>query len=337
MPYNIILKPGGQQFTMPDHQTVLQAALKQPGLVLPYGCRSGNCGACKAKVISGEFSYPEGEPAAIGDRDRAENRVLLCQARPASDLVLEVREVGAVRDQVIKTLPCRVSKLDRLAPDVMQLDLQLPSTERLDYLAGQYLTLMLRDGRQRDFSLANAPDGSDLQLHIRLNPDGEFTRYIFEELKEKALLRLKGPLGTFFIRGESTRPILMMAGGTGFAPIKAMLESLFKTGLDRPVRFYWGCRARQDLYLHDLLESWATHYPQFSYIPVLSEPTATDRWTGRTGFVHAALAEDHPDLTGYDVYMAGPPVMIEAAKAQFEKQGLPEQQLFYDSFESSGS
>lgn len=336
MPYQVTLKNSDHQFQVAEHETILDAALREKGSVLPYGCRNGTCGSCMGTILSGEVSYPDGRPPALSEREQAEGKALLCQARPRSDLVIEAREVKGGQDIAVRTLPCRVERRELLAPDVMRLFLKLPNTERLQFLAGQYVDILLADGRRRGFSLANPPHADELlELHVRHVPGGFFTDYVFNKMKDKALLRFQGPLGTFFLREDSPRPIILMGGGTGFAPLKGMLEHAFHIGLDRPLHLYWGARAKVDLYLDALPRQWAAEHPNFHYTPVLSEPCPEDDWTGRTGWVHEAVAADYPDLSGYEVYMSGPPAMIEAAKPAFAARGLPAEQLFYDSFEFS--
>lgn len=334
MPYHVTLQPSGHEFQVAETETVLDAALREKGSVLPYGCRNGTCGSCMGTILAGEVSYPSGRPPGLGEREQAEGKALLCQAQPRSDLVIEAREVRAGQDIVVKTLPCRVERRELLAPDVMRLYLKLPSIERLQFLAGQYVDILLADGRRRGFSLANPPHADELlELHVRHVPGGFFTGFVFNKMKDKALLRLQGPLGTFVLREDSPRPIILIGGGTGFAPLKGMLEHAFHIGLDRPLQLYWGARAKVDLYLDELPRRWAAEHPNFRYTPVLSEPRPEDGWTGRTGWVHEAVAADYPELSGYDVYMSGPPPMIEAARPAFAAQGLPAEQLFYDSFE----
>ncbi|MFZ1325860.1 MAG: CDP-6-deoxy-delta-3,4-glucoseen reductase [Candidatus Contendobacter sp.] len=334
MPYHITLQPSGHEFQVADHESVLDAALREKGSVLPYGCRNGTCGSCMGKLVAGVVSYPDGRPAALSEQEQAEGKALLCQARPRSNLLIEVREVKISADIVVKTLPCRVEQRELLAPDVIRLALRLPQVERLQFFAGQYVDILLADGRRRGFSLANPPHTDDLlELHIRRVPGGFFTEYVFERMKDKALLRFQGPLGTFFLREDSDRPILLIGGGTGFAPLKGMLEHAFHIGLNRPLHLYWGARAQVDLYLDALPRFWESAHLGFRYTPVLSEPRPEDQWQGRTGWVHAAVAADYPNLSGYDVYMSGPPPMIEAAKPVFLAQGLPTERLFYDSFD----
>lgn len=321
------------EFCCEASESILDAALRA-GQRLPYGCRGGTCGSCRGKILSGEVDYPNGEPTILSKTERAAGQALLCQAHPSSDVVIEMRDLDAIGNIIVKTLPCRVISLQELAHDVMRLYLKLPATEQLSFLAGQYVDIILRDGRKRSFSLANPPHVEDyLELHIRHVAGGKFTDLVFNGMKEKTILRFQGPLGAFFLRDDTQKPIIAMAGGTGFAPIKAMLEDAFHKEITRPVHFYWGARSLRDLYLNDLPESWIEKYPYFRYTPVLSEPRPEDDWQGRTGFVHAAVIQDYADLSQHQVYMSGPPAMIDAGKAAFLQQGLPDDQLFYDSFD----
>ncbi len=333
--YTVTLKPSGHQFVVDGTDSVLEAALRETGCALPYGCRNGTCGTCIARVMEGEIAYPGDEPPpGISSKDLAEGKALLCQAQARTDLVLEVREVHAARDVIVKTLPCRVMTFHKLAPDVMRLYLKLPATERLQFLAGQYIDVLLKDGRRRSFSLANPPHNDEyLELHVRLVAGGEFTGHVFNGLREKAILRFQGPLGSFFLREESQRPIIMVGGGTGFAPLKSMLEHAFHVGVQRSIHLYWGARSREDLYLNELPEAWAERHPNFRYTPVLSDPGSDSNWRGRSGWVHAAVADDYADLSSYEVYMSGPPAMIDAARVAFAERGLDADHLYFDSFD----
>lgn len=334
MTFKVTVQPAGHTFWAESNEPLLEAGLRQ-GVALPYGCRGGVCGSCVATVLQGQVHYPDGEPMGLSPAELADGKTLLCVAYASSDLELDSPQVGVEPDIEIKALPVRVEKMRKLADDVMELTLKLPASERLRFLAGQYIDILLKDGKRRGFSLANAPVNDQLlELHIRHVPGGQFTSHVFNEMKEKALLRIEGPLGSFYIR-ESGRPLILMGGGTGFAPLKAMLEQMMVQGIDKPVHLYWGVRAKADLYMDAVVRSWVSRHPQLTYVPVLSEPMAQDRWEGRTGWVHEAVAADFPDLAGYDVYLRGPPPMVQAAKTAFLAQGLPEAQLFYDSFEYS--
>jgi CDP-4-dehydro-6-deoxyglucose reductase len=335
MRHTVTVRPSGHEFSVDAGETILEAGLRE-GLALPYGCRDGACGSCSGRLLSGEVDYRGPRPPGISDDDVAVGKALMCQAHALTDLEVEIREVGAAKGIEVKALPCRVSALERLADDVMLLKLQLPKTERLQFLAGQYIDVIMRDGRRRGFSLANAPHNDEyLELHVRHVAGGRFTSQVFTEMKEKTILRFQGPLGAFFLREDTARPLILMGGGTGFAPLKSIIEHAIYTDDQRPIRLYWGARAKVDLYLHALAESWPSTHPDLGYVPVLSEPAEQDGWQGRTGFIHEAVCNDYPDLSGFDVYMSGPPAMIEAAKRDFAARGLPEDQLFYDSFEYS--
>lgn len=329
MSRQIHTEPGGHQFSVEPGETVLAAALRQ-GIGLPYGCRNGSCGSCAARLISGRVGYPSGKTEAL--EGKPAGTCLLCQAVPETDLVLGVREVESVAAIEVRTLPCRVVRKELLNHDVARLYLKLPEGQRLQFFAGQYLDFILRDGRRRAFSIANAPHDDELiELHLRHVPRGEFTDYVFESMKERTILRIQAPLGTFFLREESDRPVILMGGGTGFAPLKGMIEHAFHVGIRRPMHLYWGVRSRRDLYLPELPLAWAREHAHFRYTPVLSEPDPD--WDGRRGFVHEAVVEDHPDMSGFDVYMSGPPVMVETGRAAFETRGLGREHMFSDAFE----
>ena len=329
MSFQIRTEPGGHSFTVEPGETLLAAALRQ-GIGLPYGCRNGACGSCAAQLISGAVGYPSGKTDAL--EGKPTGTCLACQAVPQTDIVLGVTEVESVGAIEVRILPCRVVRKEHLNHDVARLYLKLPEGQRLQFFAGQYLDFILRDGRKRAFSIANAPHDDELiELHLRHVPQGEFTDYVFESMKERTILRIQAPLGTFFLREESDRPMILMGGGTGFAPLKGMIEHAFHVGIDRPIHLYWGVRSLRDLYLPDLPVTWAQQHASFAYTPVLSEPDPD--WTGRRGFVHEAVVEDHPDMSGFDVYMSGPPVMVEAGRIAFESRGLGREHMFSDAFE----
>lgn len=331
MTYKISVKPSDHTFTAEDGETILEAANKH-GVTLPYSCCNGACGVCKGKVLYGHIDHGNPQAYALTTAEKAEGLALFCCAKPKSDLIIESREVKSESDIQVKTLPTRVEKIERLSDDVIALYLKLPASERMQFLAGQYIDILLKDDKPRSFSLANAPhDDAFLVLHIRHIPGGSFTHYVFNELKERDILRIKGPLGHFYLREDSYKPMIFVASGTGFAPVKALVEHALYSGIKRPMHVYWGGNKRADLYMTELAESWAQHGVRFT--PVLSAPLPEDGWEGRTGFVHQAVMKDYPDLSGYQVYACGNPVMVESAFKDFTAQcGLPQNECFSDAF-----
>jgi CDP-4-dehydro-6-deoxyglucose reductase len=333
MSYQVTIQSSGHTFAVEASETVLEAALRQ-GIILPYGCRNGACGSCMGTVAAGSVAYDHGLPPALNEQDAALHKALFCQAHPASDLTIQVREVDAARDIEVKTLPCRVEKLEHLAHDVIRIYLRMPASERLQFLAGQYIEVLIKDHEPRAFSIANAPhDDEFIELHIRYVEGGLFTDQVFHHMQEKVLLRVRGPLGTFFLREDSQRPALLIGGGTGFAPLKGILEHAFKTGVSKPLHLFWGVRAQRDLYLDELPQRWVREHENFSYTPVLSEPAREDNWSGETGFVTDSVIRHYPELAGHDIYMSGPPVMVEAGHRLFMQHGLDEFRFFSDAFE----
>ncbi len=340
MAFTITLKPSGQEFTAEDNEPVLEAAKRQ-GIILPYSCKNGVCGSCKGKVLQGQVAQAEHSASALSNDEKAAGLALFCCATPQSDLELEIHELtGALADSTarsVRKLPSRVSELERTtADDVMIVKLQLPAGPRFEYLAGQYIDFILKDGKRRSYSIATAPHHEGpLELHIRHMPGGAFTDYVFSTMKTREILRCEGPLGTFFLREESTKPIILLASGTGFAPIKAIVEHTIFKNIKRPITLYWGGRRKKDLYLFDLANHWANTLPNFSFVPVLSE-SLDEEWNGRTGFVHQAVIDDLPDLSDYQVYACGAPVMVETALRNFvAHHQLPQEEFYADAFTSA--
>lgn len=335
MTFQVTVQPSGRQFSCEEGETVLAAAIRA-NVGLPYGCKNGACGSCRGKVLSGDVSHGAHQEKALPVKDEEAGHALFCCATPHSNLVIEAREVAGATDYPIKKLPVRVAKMERVSDDVIILSLQLPANERLAYRAGQFVEFILRDGKRRSYSMANAPHASEhLTLHIRHLPGGIFTDHVFHTMKERDILRFEGPLGTFFLREDSNKPIVLLASGTGFAPIKALVEQAVHDKSTRPMTLYWGGRRPKDLYLHALCEEWATNLPNFRYVPVISDAQEADEWTGRTGFVHRAVMDDLPDLSSHQVYACGAPVMVDSAQRDFTAHcGLPEDQFFADSFTS---
>lgn len=331
MSFTTTILPSGHTFPVDADETILEAGLKH-GYTLPYSCRDGVCGVCKGKVMQGEVDYGTHQASALSDAEKAVGMALFCCAKPKTDLVIECREVSTLNDIPVKLLPTRVHKMEKLAEDVMVLYLKLPASERLQFLAGQYIDIIQKTGKPRSFSLANAPhDDEFLELHVRNIAGGSFTNHVFTEMKERDILRIRGPLGTFFLREDSDKPIIFVASGTGFAPIKAIMEHALQIGIKRPMHFYWGARKLTDLYMLDKATEWEARGIKFT--PVLSEALPEDNWKGRTGFVHAAVMEDYADLSNYQVYACGAPVVVEAAHRDYTTQRkLPNEEFFSDAF-----
>ncbi|MDR0735499.1 MAG: CDP-6-deoxy-delta-3,4-glucoseen reductase [Zoogloeaceae bacterium] len=329
MSYQITLQPGAIQYAAEADETLLEAALRQ-GVKLPYGCKNGACCACKTRLIDGTADRGAYQPHALTAHDIEEGKLLPCTAYARSDLTLENHL--ATREIPVKLLPARVETMRRAAHDVMILSLRLPASERFPFRAGQYIDILLPEGQRRSYSIANAPEREDmLELHIRRVPGGRFTGQVFEQMKVKDILRFEGPHGGFFLREESDKPVILIASGTGFAPIKAIVEHTLAQNIVRPMRIYWGCRARADLYLPDLPAAWAAEYPHIRFVPVLSAADAD--WRGRTGFVHQAVMADYPDLSQHEVYACGNPAMIDGARRELAARcRLPETAFFADAF-----
>jgi CDP-4-dehydro-6-deoxyglucose reductase, E3 len=338
MTFKVTVQPAGVAFDVARDEPILAAAIRA-GIGLPYGCRDGACGSCKSRLLDGRVIHGAHQVRTLPPEEEAAGWVLPCCATPQTDCVIEARTVAAAGEHPVLKMPARVASLSRPAPDVVVMKLQLPATVSLRYRAGQYVEFILRDGARRSYSMATAPEalGSPpmIELHLRHMPGGLFTDHVFGAMKEKDILRLEGPLGTFFVREDSVAPMVLLASGTGLAPIKAIVEHLRERGNQRPAVLYWGCRRRADLYLHDWALEAAAALPWLRYVPVLSEATADDAWSGRTGLVHEAVMADLPDLSGHQVYACGAPAMVNAAQRDFvDRCGLPADQFFADSFTS---
>ena len=337
MSMTVTLQPSGRSFPVQRDEPVLAAALRA-GVGLPYGCKDGACGSCKCRLIEGRVIHGAHQLKALSVEEEEQGYVLTCCAAPQTDLVLEARTVAGVGEMPVRRMPARVSRLEKPAADVAIVTLQLPASDGLRYLAGQYIDILLPDGSRRSYSMANAPHSTPgfIELHIRHMPGGKFTDHVFGAMKEKDILRVEGPFGSFFLREASDKPMVLLASGTGFAPIKALIEHMEFKGITRPTVLYWGCRSKADLYLHEWAEAAAARLPHLRYVPVLSEPKAEDGWTGRTGLVHQAVMADLPDLSGHQVYACGAPIMVESAESDFTARcGLPADEFFADSFTSA--
>jgi CDP-4-dehydro-6-deoxyglucose reductase len=344
MTFTITLQPAARQFTVDRDEAILPAAIRQ-GVGLPYGCRDGACGSCKSRLLQGRVVHGAHQLKALSLAEEDAGFILTCCAVPQADCVVEARSVPGAGEYPVLKMPSRVLSIDKPTTDVAVIKLQLPANQNLQYRAGQYIEFILRDGARRSYSMANAPQalaaaGSPpaIELHVRHMPGGLFTDHVFGTMKEKEILRIEGPFGSFFLREGSAKPIVLLASGTGFAPIKAILQhmQLMPRGAPpRSVVLYWGARRRADLYQHAWCEAAAAEWPWLRYVPVLSEPAAEDGWSGRTGFVHRAVMDDWADLSGHQVYACGTPLMVEAAQRDFIAQrGLPADEFYADAFTS---
>ena len=325
MTFTVTIANSEHRFPCEPNESVLDAA-QRAGLEMPFSCRKGVCGTCKGRVVSGETRAFTGD--ALSATERAESQALFCNTRPRSDLVIAPRSIGKADPFARKTTPARVFRLQRLADDVMLVHLRFPAGIRVKFKAGQHLNLLLDNGERRDFSMANPPRESDgAQLHIRHVPGGAFTSYVFETLKRGDRLKLEIPFGDFTLR-ECDKPILFVAGSTGFAPIKSIIEDMFIKNIRRAMTLYWGARTMSGLY-SELPSRWAAENPHFKYVPVISDAPEPGI---RHDLVHKAVLEDHPRLGGYEAYVCGVPVMTQAAQREFIAAGLPADAFFADAF-----
>lgn len=350
-PIRLTLHPGPVHANARVGETVLEAGLRA-AVPLPYDCRSGGCGLCVCTVLHGRVDPGPYQPAALTAAMRARGQVLMCCAVALEDAEVEVEGVpiltrGADAVGEAGAAPRRfraqVQAMERLSPDLMLLHLALPAGECIRFTAGQYINIVLEDGAKRAFSFANAPPdanappsmaGDVIELHVRLIPGGRFTTHVFERMQAGDELQFEGPLGRFTLH-ESERPILFVAGATGFAPVKSILEDAFRRGVQRPMTLYWGVRTAADLYLLDVVARWQREHANFRFVPVLSQADDDLTWRGRRGLVHEAMLADHPSLAGFEVYACGSVRMIEAAVPAFVAYGLNEQACFSDAFTSS--
>ena len=338
MTFRVSVQPAGLTFDVAPDEAILPAAIRS-GVGLPYGCRDGACGSCKSRLVQGRVVHGAHQAKALSAAEEQAGWILTCCATPQTDCVVEARTVAGAGEYPPLKMPARVATLARPAPDVTVMKLQLPATVAFRYRAGQYVEFILRDGARRSYSMANAPENLGgppvIELHLRHMPGGKFTDHVFGAMKEKDILRVEGPFGSFFLREDSDKPIVLLASGTGFAPIKAIIEHLQAAGIERPAVLYWGCRTRADLYQHDWAVQAAAAMPTLRYVPVLSEAKPADHWQGRVGFVHMAVMADLPDLSGHEVYACGAPAMVESARRDFEALcGLAADAFYADSFTS---
>ena len=336
MSFTVTNRRNQSAFTANPGETILDAALRDKR-VFPYGCRNGACGACKSTLASGKVDYGEYEEFALSAGEIAQGKVLLCQAVPLEDVVIDAEEIMTGADIRIRMLPCRVLRMEKAAKDVMRVFLMPPKSQEFNFVPGQYIDIILKDGRRRSFSVANLPERAreeGLELHIRHVPGGSFTPRVFAAMRERDLLRFEGPFGAYFLREDEARPMIMVAGGTGFAPVKALIEQALAADPARRIHFFWGARDAQDVYMHTLAEEWARARENFLYTPVLSEPgsNGSGAWRGARGWVHESVLAAYDDFAEFDVYASGPPVMVDAVRDGLGAKGMRAERFFFDSF-----
>ena len=335
MSFTVTVQPSGRSFDAQPDETLLAAAIRQ-GIGLPYGCKDGACGSCKCKKIEGVVTHGPHQAKALSPQEAENGSILTCCATAHSDVVIESRQVTNESAFPVKKMPVRVNSLTKASHDVMLVRLQLPASDVFKYHAGQYVEFLLRDGDRRAYSMGNAPhtqaDHPGVELHIRYMPGGKFTEHVFGPMKEKEILRIEGPFGSFYLREDSDKPMVLLASGTGFAPIKALIEHLQFKDIKRPAVLYWGGRRPADLYMDEWVKAKVAEMPSLSYVPVISDALDEDHWTGRTGFVHQAVLEDFADLSGHQVYACGAPIVVDSAQAAYTMVGLPAEEFYADSF-----
>ena len=338
MSFTVTVQPAARSFGVERDEPILAAAIRQ-GIGLPYGCRDGACGSCKSRLLQGRVIHGAHQLKALSVAEEDAGLILTCCATPQTDCVVQARSVPGAGEYPVLKMPTRVLSMERAAPDVVVLKLQLPANQNLQYRAGQYVEFILRDGARRSYSMANAAhkvgEPLSIELHIRHMPGGLFTDHVFSSMKDKDILRMEGPFGSFFLREESDKPIVLLASGTGFAPIKAIIEQMQHKGITRPAVLYWGGRRPRDLYRHEWCLRAAAEMPNLSYVPVVSDALAEDAWAGRSGFVHRAVMLDWPDLSGHQVYACGAPIVVDSAQRDLVEQcGLPPEEFYADAFTS---
>jgi len=330
--FHMLIHPDNRIVSIRDGERVLDAALRE-GVLLPYDCRNGGCGECKAALLQGSVDHGVYQREFLTDEERSQGKVLACCATPRSDIELEYVPTGTLGNVPVRVYTARVVRLNKLSRDVIQVFLKVEGEETPRFYAGQYINIVLADGEKRSFSFATAPHERDLiELEIRWIQGGKYTTHVFTEMKVGDVVRFEGPLGAFFLREDSVKPIIFVAGATGFAPVKSMVEHAFHIGLKRRMILYWGVRSLRDLYLPDLPRKWEQEQPNFKFVPVLSDPQPEDHWEGRVGLVHEAILADFPDLSTHQVYACGSVAMVQAVRPAFVARGLSEHDCFSDAF-----
>ncbi|MDG9970134.1 2Fe-2S iron-sulfur cluster-binding protein [Achromobacter mucicolens] len=325
MAYRVHILETETAFEVEEGETVLQAA-ERSSVKLPHECTFGGCGTCRIKLESGAVRYDE-FPMALTPEEAEQGFALACQARPAGDLCISVASSRQVFPDP-RRICATIRRIHRFCDDVIHLTLALP--EALDYVPGQYMNVVLPDGETRSFSMASAPAGNLVDFHVRRIPGGRYTDQWLGQAVAGASVEIEAPLGVFSYHEEDWRPLIMMATGTGIAPIKAILESLLDNEDCPPVTLYWGMRTEADLYLRDEIQNWTSRLYEFNFVPVLSRAGAD--WQGRRGYVQEAVLADHADLSEHAFYLCGAPEMIRQAKSLLAERGASLDHLYADSF-----
>jgi CDP-4-dehydro-6-deoxyglucose reductase, E3 len=312
-------------------ETILNAAEREGYLLFKH--QSTFCNHCKAQLLEGEVSY-RNDHLSLSEDERETGFTLMCEARPESDLLLHFEDIQFSKQTPTKKLIYDVESIELLTGDVYRVMVQPPANDYIDYQAGQYVEILHRDVSPRPFSIANTPaEDHHIELHIRYLPDNPYTIELLEEIKSKHKLLLNGPIGNSVYRNDPFYPIIVVAGGTGFAPAKALLETALLETQIRPIYLFWGARTFHDLYLHTLPLELSKRFSHFHYIPVLSASLSRDKWRGKTGLVHETVLKEHSDLSDHYVYASGPPEMAYAAQRAFLTHGLNKSLMYSDWFD----
>lgn len=332
---SITVLPLGKSFEAGPDQTVLAAAIAAD-VGMPYSCRDGSCRTCICKAVKGYVTYSRA-PAGLSKQEQAEGWLLPCMAIARSDMTLDAPEAAALAAPAPIRVPARVLSIDKPAPDVARVTVAIPARQEFRFLAGQYMDVLLSDGARRSYSVASTPDQlGELEFHIRHLPGGRFTDRVFQTLKPRDMLQLEGPYGSFYLRDQNQaikEPTVFVVSGTGFAPVKAMVNDLIARGQSRAMALYWGGRRPLDIYGADLVRGWQERVTGFQFVPVISEALRQDDWTGRTGLVHEAVMEDFSDMSALQIYACGAPAMVEAARCDFQaRRGMNLRQFYADAF-----
>lgn len=326
MPH-LILPQLGRLAPVAAEQTILQAAL-EAGVPFPHGCRSGRCGSCKSRLISGDVELGKHSSFALNEQDRANGLVLACRSVPTTDVTVEWLDVDYVaKPPAAQT--ATVVAVESRTHDILAIRLELDDRAALRFAAGQYLSLAMPGAPARHYSMASRPDDELVELHVRLVPGGRTSSLIHASLKAGDRVKIEGPAGSAYLRDAHGGPIVAVAGGSGLAPIKSIVETALGAGISQQIHLYFGARTEGDLYLVDHFRALELRFSNFIFVPILSQSVATG-W--RTGFVSSALAEDHQQLAGAKAYVAGPPGMVEAVGSVLAARGIVSSDIHADVF-----